>query len=117
MACTLHLPNGLTVTVSPVFGGFSFTAKELDVHHSACPPGWSIMIGRTHNHRYSRPSVQDDHLYMSSISNPSTADFKPSSSPTREIAMMLWVTLWWYFHQVCIFGVAGRDADAATADS
>ncbi|ORY08550.1 aerobactin siderophore biosynthesis protein iucB [Clohesyomyces aquaticus] len=50
-------------------------------------------------HRYKRPTLHNDHLYISSISNPSSSDFKPASSPTRQIAMMLWATLWWYFHQ------------------
>jgi hypothetical protein len=43
--------------------------------------------------------MQNDHLFISSISQPSSNDFKPASSPTRQIAMMLWATLWWYFHQ------------------
>jgi RimJ/RimL family protein N-acetyltransferase len=50
-------------------------------------------------HRFRKPSLQNDHLFISSISQPSSNDFKPASSPTRQIAMMLWATLWWYFHQ------------------
>ena len=52
-----------------------------------------------HIHRFNRPTLRNDHLYISSISNPSSSEFKPSASPTRQIAMMLWATLWWYFHQ------------------
>ena len=52
-----------------------------------------------HVHRYREPSLQNDHLFISSISNPSNNDFRPAVSPTRQIAMMLWTTLWWYFHQ------------------
>lgn len=52
-----------------------------------------------HVHRYRRPTLRHDHLFISSISNPSSTDFRPASSPTRQIAMMLWATLWWYFHQ------------------
>ncbi len=52
-----------------------------------------------HVHRYRTPTLQSDNLFISSISNPSNSDFKPATSPTRQIAMMLWATLWWYFHQ------------------
>ncbi len=52
-----------------------------------------------HVHRYRTPTLHHDNLYISSISNPSNSDFKPPTSPTRQIAMMLWATLWWYFHQ------------------
>ncbi|KAG5978118.1 hypothetical protein E4U55_006390 [Claviceps digitariae] len=45
------------------------------------------------------PTLQNDTLFISSISLPSSSDFKPAVSPTREIAMMLWITLYWYFHQ------------------
>lgn len=45
------------------------------------------------------PTLQDDTLFISSISIPSNSEFKPAVSPTRETAMMLWITLYWYFHQ------------------
>ncbi|KHN93728.1 aerobactin siderophore biosynthesis protein iucB [Metarhizium album ARSEF 1941] len=48
---------------------------------------------------FTRPTLQNDTLFISSISMPSSADVKPAASPTREIAMMLWITLYWYFHQ------------------
>ena len=128
----LHLPNGQTVTVTPVFGGFNFKANDLNVHQAAFPPGWTIILqsedededvvspgnneprdgflALNHNephkhplHRYRNPTLRGDNLFISSISNPSNNDFKPATSPTRQIAMMLWATLWWYFHQVSIF--------------
>ncbi|RMX88091.1 hypothetical protein D0869_01872 [Hortaea werneckii] len=131
----VHLPNGQTLTVTPVFGGIQFKANELSTHHSFFPPGWTIILhsedddednlpkpstaahtaadpqnmpdpgpGATapkkrHVHRFKRPSLRNDHLFISSISNPSSHDFRPAGSPTRQIAMMLWATLWWYFHQ------------------
>ena len=143
----VHLPNGQTLTVQPVFGGLFFKSNDLHTHHSAFPPGWTIILNseddeddhllphassaahtdsslatdqeplkpanaagvqgiarpatpkRHHIHRFRKPSLQNDHLFISSISNPSSSEFKPSSSPTRSIAMMLWATLWWYFHQ------------------
>jgi hypothetical protein len=127
----LHLPNGQTITVSTVFSGFSFKANDLNVHHSIFPPGWTIILetgdddgedepqsppdereqiyGYTKRpaHRYKLPTLHNDNLFISSISNPSNTDFKPATSPTRQIAMMLWATLWWYFHQVPILASFG----------
>ncbi|KAL8750955.1 MAG: hypothetical protein Q9199_006744 [Rusavskia elegans] len=116
----VHLPNGQTLTVSSVFAGFSFKANDLNVHNSAFPPGWTIIIEsqddlddeiavdgqeshdiprKGHTRRFRNPTLHGDNLFISSISNPSNTDFKPATSPTRQIAMMLWATLWWYFHQ------------------
>ena len=119
----VHLPNGQTLTVTPVFAGLSFRSNDLNVHHSIFPPGWTIILeseedheddnesrqdekeqiygsSRSAIHRYKTPTLHGDNLFISSISNPSNTDFKPATSPTRQIAMMLWATLWWYFHQV-----------------
>ncbi|KAK3634796.1 hypothetical protein LTR56_015077 [Elasticomyces elasticus] len=131
---TIHLPNGQTLSVTPVFGGIQFKVNDQHTHHNAFPPGWTIVINSEdeeddhlspppstsahtqsdpdatpraevpkekvhHVHRYRRPTLRSDHLFISSISNPSSNDFRPASSPTRQIAMMLWATLWWYFHQ------------------
>lgn len=121
--CIVYLPNGQTITVSPVFAGLSFKANDLNLHHSIFPPGWTIILeseeDRDHEsspgtesddqdriprrrqvRRFKTPTLHNDNLFISSISNPSNTDFKPASSPTRQIAMMLWATLWWYFHQV-----------------
>lgn len=128
----LYLPNGQTITVSPVFAGLSFKANDLNIHHSIFPPGWTIILetgdddeeedglqslpdereqvyGFTKRpaHRYKLPTLHNDNLFISSISNPSNTDFKPATSPTRQIAMMLWATLWWYFHQVLILASFG----------
>ena len=127
---SVHLPNGQTLAVNPVFGGFNFKASQLDLHHSAFPPGWTVMLqteddvdttderlkqqGRlpssydpgsespakqTYSHRFTNPTLQNDILFLSSISIPSSSDFKMSSSPTRQIALMLWSTLYWYFQK------------------
>lgn len=131
----VHLPNGQTLTVTPVFGGLGFRLNDLNTHHSIFPPGWNLILHcedadddqpaasvaahsqldpdhhgppvpqqrRPHSHRFRTPSLRNDHLFISSISNPANNDFRPTSSPTssptRQIAMMLWATLWWYFHQ------------------
>lgn len=114
------MPNGQNLIVSAVFGGLSFKPSDLSNHRSAFPPGWTVILNeedpddeqesegdndltvplRKHNiHRYKKPTLLTDHLFISSISNPSSAEFRPPTSPTRQIAMMLWATLWWYFHQ------------------
>jgi len=107
-----HLPNGQNITVTPVFGGLSFKVNDLSNSRSAFPPGWSIVLNeedeeeegqeeedmsrlgratRRHTiHRWRRPTLKSDHLFISSISSPSSSDFKPATSPTRQIAMMLW---------------------------
>jgi hypothetical protein len=120
----VHLPNGQTLTVTPVFGGLYFKANDVD-SQQIFPPGWTIVLNsedadhdeptetttdsahqteatatkKTHTHRFKIPSLRNDHLFLSSISNPASDNFRPAGSPTRQIAMMLWATLWWYFHQ------------------
>lgn len=120
---TVYLPNGQSLTVTPVFGGLFFKSNDLDLHQSAIPPGWTIIIhaegeenqsndskelkhgegDRQHEkgllRRWAAPTLHSDNMYISSISNPSDQDFKPAISPTRAVALMLWATLYWYFHQ------------------
>lgn len=118
----VHLPNGTNLTVTPVFGGLFFKANDLLSSHSPFPPGWTIILNSEvelepekqeeqdndqdedrypprNIHRYKRPTLNGDHLFISSISNPSSHEYKAAASPTRQIAMMLWATLYWYFHQ------------------
>jgi hypothetical protein len=118
----VHLPNGQTLSITPVFGGLFFKANDLLNTNSPFPPGWTIILNSedelepealeqqeqdedddnsaTHRvHRFRRPTLNGDHLYISSISNPSSNDYKAAASPTRQIAMMLWASLYWYFHQ------------------
>lgn len=49
--------------------------------------------------RFTTPTLRNDCLYMAHTVDPSSEDFKPASSPTRQIALALWITLWWYFHE------------------
>ena len=63
------------------------------------PPKPPARPKKTHIHSFTKPTLQNDSLFISSISSPSSNDFKPAASPTRQMAMMLWVTLYWYFHQ------------------
>ena len=94
------------------------------MHNSVFPAGWTVIIQsedysdehpstgdaknelsgmpkekRHHIHPYRNPTLHNDNLFISSISNPSSNDFKTPTSPTRQIAMMLWASLYWYFHQ------------------
>lgn len=137
---TCHLPNGQTFSVTPVFGGVTFKSNVMNIHHSAFPPGWTVVIqtekdpeecsktpdegkpqtneqtaeqhgeahegqeerqdeGESHTVRFTKPTMCNDSMFISSIVSPSDSDFKPPSSPTRQIAMMLWASLWWYFHE------------------
>ncbi|KAK7431862.1 hypothetical protein QQZ08_001480 [Neonectria magnoliae] len=138
----IHLPDGQTFTVTPVFAGLGFKSHELNTHHNAFPIGWTVVLNteadspvadsddddddkdtdterhgtenghgvaldgdaaavrvKRHFHSFAKPTLQGDNLFISSIANPSNTEFKPAASPTRQIAMMLWITLYWYFHQ------------------
>lgn len=54
---------------------------------------------RTRIHRWTGPTLQNDTVFISSIVDPSSEDFEPAKSPSRQLALMLWVTLYWYFQQ------------------
>ncbi|OJJ47763.1 hypothetical protein ASPZODRAFT_1773713 [Penicilliopsis zonata CBS 506.65] len=109
-----HLPNGQTFTVTPVFGGVNFRSHEMNLHHSAFPPGWTVILQTNKSkeeggaragvveeksNRFTQPTLNDDSLYISYIVSPPSSDFRPPHSPSRQIAVMLWATLWWYFHE------------------
>ncbi|KAI2739168.1 hypothetical protein DTO013F2_9443 [Penicillium roqueforti] len=109
---TCFLPNGRTFTVTPVFGGVNFKFNDLHLSHdSALPPGWSIAISTYKTcdqdnddascqaSEFTIPTLDHDYFYISAIIKPPNIDYKPAISPTRQIAKMIWVTLWWYFHE------------------
>ncbi|KAJ2969898.1 hypothetical protein NUW58_g9861 [Xylaria curta] len=120
----VHLPDGQTYTIQPVFGGLFFKNNELNIHPTPFPAGWTVAIhtehgaandpqllaavegnagdshaSQAHAHRYRLPTLQNDTIFISSISNPSSSEFKPHASPSRQIALMLWISLYWYFQQ------------------
>jgi hypothetical protein len=114
----VHLPDGQNFTVQPVFSGLFFKSNELNTHPTPFPAGWTVVLHsedgpgddeggeaneprsrRSHIHKYSRPTLQNDTVFISSISNPSNNDFKPAASASRQIALMVYVTLYWYFQQ------------------
>ncbi|KAI0010528.1 siderophore biosynthesis protein [Xylariaceae sp. FL0662B] len=115
----VHLPDGQNFTVQPVFSGLFFKSNDLNAYPTPFPIGWTIVLHsedhpnhqsqhdgendqrsrRSHIHPYITPTLQNDTLFISSISNPSSSEYRPHSSPSRQIALMLWVTLYWYFQQ------------------
>ncbi|KHJ31803.1 putative siderophore biosynthesis protein [Erysiphe necator] len=121
----VRLPNGQSLTVRPVFGGFLFKPDELNVQNSTFPAAWTVILQTEdiiqedgfssdhvdqkpdeilekkarYTHPYRRPTLQSDSLFISSISNPSSHDFSTQNSSSRQIVMMLWTSLYWYFHQ------------------
>ncbi|PMD34928.1 siderophore biosynthesis protein-like protein [Hyaloscypha variabilis F] len=139
----VHLPNGQNLTVLPVFGGFFFKSNELNLHGSVFPAGWTVILQsedysdeheaeretgeaelsgmpkerKRHIHPFKRPTLHNDNLFISSISNPSSHDFKSPTSPTRQIAMMLWATLYWYFHQPAPSPYLTTEASKHTPDA
>jgi hypothetical protein len=143
---TIYLPDGQRFNVTPVFAGLFFKSTELSTHQNAFPIGWTIVIHTEdgdgyeektstvgipegvaegspridktpHLRSFTQPTLQNDSLFISSISNPSNAEFKPAASPTRQIAMMLWVTLYWYFHQPSPSTTITTEASKLTPDA
>src|SRR4051812_7161051 len=94
----VHLPNGQNLTVTPVFGGLFFKSNDTTNSHSPFPAGWTIVLNSENepdpelenvaqfeedlshpaeetrqsrmlgSHRYKQPTLNHDHLYISSIS-------------------------------------------------
>lgn len=67
-------------------------------HQSSWSMGRSEAKDTPPAYRFKEPTLKNDMFYISSITMPSNDAFKPPSSPTRQIAMLVWATLWWYFH-------------------
>lgn len=119
----VRLPNGRSMTVTPVFGGFFFKSNDLNSNNNnnVSPVGWTIILESEDDpvtpdtsalsdedtsleredriHRFKKPTLCNDNLFISSISNPSNSEYKAALSPTRQMALILWVTLYWYFQQ------------------
>lgn len=99
-----YLPNGQQVSVSPVFDGYKFKLKNPDLYTSF-PPEWTIFLcepggNPVESHLpFTEPSLENDKLYLSSMSIPSSKDLKPNSALTRQVAMVMWVTFLWYFQE------------------
>lgn len=48
--------------------------------------------------RFSNPTLNRDSFFISSVFFPSDSNFATCKSPTRQTALMIWATLYWYFH-------------------
>ncbi|KAL1838379.1 hypothetical protein VTJ49DRAFT_2720 [Mycothermus thermophilus] len=139
----VRLPDGQHFTVTPVFAGLFFKSHELSMQN-AFPIGWTIVIhteggggddkdgidedrgpdvsegklaSQPSHQTFKTPTLQNDSLFISSVSNPSASEFKPAASPTRQIAMILWVTLYWYFHQPAPPATLTTEASKLTPDA
>lgn len=111
-----YLPNGQKVDVTPVFQGFKFAVENAS---GGIPPEWTVSLRTIHPKcrddrdrgakddpdgeiptvLFTEPSLESDVLYLSSMSMPATGDLKPGSASARQIALVLWVTFSWYFHE------------------
>jgi len=121
---SVYLPDGQSFTVQPVFGGLFFKDKELNVNPTPFPAGWTVALHtekhaepdtqrpttsgdgnppqqprQSQTYRYRQPTLRHDTIFISSISTPSSNDYRPHASPSRQIALMLWISLYWYFQQ------------------
>lgn len=124
-----RLPDGQTFSVKPIFSGFIFKNCELNLDSQGWPAGWTVVLQTEESDNSNRadrlepssllkdgdrkerlkpkgdirsftnPTLENDQLFLSSLTNPSTSRFEPIASTSRQKAMMLWVTLYWYFHQ------------------
>lgn len=101
---TLHqsvLPPGWTVVL--------YTLNDEDDNEQALQtpeteswPGAGSLDDSSDKHRQRRfrePTLRNDYLHIAYTVSPSSDDFKPASSPTRQNALILYITLWWYFHE------------------
>lgn len=132
---TLYLPDGQTYTVGPVFGGIAFRSNDL-THLPHFPIGWTTVLHceeerltfpetsdtsggqvKKRTKPYSQPTLQNDTIFISSMSIPSSQEYKTPVSPTRQIAMILYVTLYWYFHQKTPEPYLSNDSSKATPES
>jgi hypothetical protein len=116
---TTRLPDGQTFTVAPVFSGFSFRNCEPSLDSHGWPAGWTVVLHteeyidnddverlgpvslvkdgdpeeRVARHRrlcaFTNPTLENDLLYISSITNPSTSKFEPAASTSRQTAMIV----------------------------
>ncbi|KJZ77143.1 hypothetical protein HIM_03464 [Hirsutella minnesotensis 3608] len=119
-----RLPDGQAYSVSPVFAGVGFRCQGHDAHPHRYHVVWTVVLhtdeaaGGVQKHRhddgsqnqsrnaprtrlghFNRPTLTGDSLFISAIASPPTSELRPAVSPTRQMAMILWITLYWYFHQ------------------
>lgn len=129
MPSVLHLPDGQNFTVQPWFQGWFFKSNELNNGRQApFPAGWSVVLdtekddditnsfdgvtladgdGSTESkptahgktRPWSRPTLQNDSIFISGVSNPASSEFNTPMSQSRQTALMLYISLYWYFQQ------------------
>ncbi|KKF95842.1 putative cytochrome c1 heme lyase [Ceratocystis platani] len=119
---TLRLPDGQTFVFTATPSGLLFKYQAAD-NSSAFSFEWAVNI-TTHDElpaepaagplsppglpdsgkqptarpampcAFQKPTLQDDYFHISSILSPAS-----TASSAGQVAMMLWITLYWYFHQ------------------
>ncbi|KAK8106849.1 uncharacterized protein PG998_008862 [Apiospora kogelbergensis] len=117
MSSLVHLPDGQVFVAQPIFNGIFFKSNDTHHRHTPFPAGWTIALHTGHGdgqsgagdaatdgdsseaHTFTRPTLQSDTLFISSISNPSSDEYEPAKSPSRQVALMLYISLYWYFQQ------------------
>ncbi|KAI1855239.1 hypothetical protein JX266_000104 [Neoarthrinium moseri] len=74
-------------------------AQQHQTDDAAAPHADRDHESRRHIRKFTTPTLQNDTIFISSISTPSSDDFEPAKSPSRQIALMLYISLYWYFQQ------------------
>jgi len=92
-------PPGWTVVINSVDELDDGKPAEEPVAHASHHTESPALSSKIMIHPFHSPTLNKDHLFISSTSQPASSDFAPVSSPSRQIAMMLWATLYWYFQQ------------------
>ncbi|KAK6826024.1 hypothetical protein PG987_013518 [Apiospora arundinis] len=111
MSSLVHLPDGQVIVAQPIFNGIFFKSNDTNHRHTPFPAGWTIALhtedspdqahgdsragagAATAEGTAVRPRIK------TSISNPSSDEYEPAKSPSRQVALMLYISLYWYFQQ------------------
>lgn len=98
-----HIPIGWTIVLRTEEGGddaqWNIESRDTAMTEDGDENGEPRARPTRHTRSFREPTLQNDNVFISSMNLPSSSEFKAPASPTRQIAMMLWVTLYWYFHQ------------------
>ena len=120
---SIVLPNGQTLTVLPLAHEIQFRVDRSNPYCSMLPPLWHIVLCASGQYNPLESSSRPNNAHESSqlksegFETPSLHNdsliLKPIAATPQQSAVILWVTLWWYFHQVfkmtCAYPVYGAD--------
>ncbi|KAK8024837.1 hypothetical protein PG990_002660 [Apiospora arundinis] len=106
MSSLVHLPDGQVIVAQPIFNGIFFKSNDTNHRHTPFPAGWTIALHTEDSpdqaHGDSRAGAgaataegtASDTIFISSISNPSSDEYEPAKSPSRQVALMLYISLY-----------------------